>query len=296
MPRPDLVPDAIDDVDPATRRDAIAGLVRWRSHVPGAMALLRRAAHDPDASVASAAIIAAAEIATWDSLSAVASAIVDRNDWSIDQRTAVLDALDTPPVRPFWQTDDVFGWRPWITATSATRNRPHELAVLLATPIPDPSPATIERGRAAFTSAGCVACHRFSGDGQAVGPELASIGQCYDNAALIRHIFDPSLDIHDSGRTELVVTLDGRFIVGRVVSQTAAVVVLQTFPATSDTTVQSPIEIPMNEIESRRPSKISPMPSGLLDRLTPATVADLIAFLRCDGVAGRSADTHDHDD
>ena len=46
------------------------------------------------------------------------------------------------------------------------------------------------------------------------------------------------------------------------------------------------VEVPRANIESRRPSKISPMPEGLLNSLNEDEIWDLIAYLQSGG--GRS--------
>ena len=43
------------------------------------------------------------------------------------------------------------------------------------------------------------------------------------------------------------------------------------------------MEIPVADVESRRVSKISPMPEGLANSLTLAEILDLIAYLQSGG-------------
>ena len=49
---------------------------------------------------------------------------------------------------------------------------------------------------------------------------------------------------------------------------------------------EATVEIPLSEIAKREPSKISPMPTGLLNNLTKEEILDLLAYLESAGKAG----------
>ena len=69
-------------------------------------------------------------------------------------------------------------------------------------------------------------------------------------------------------------TNDGRVIIGRITEETPEKVVLRPKPLEPET-----ITIKKSEIESRRPSKVSPMPAGLLNTFTKEEILDLMAYL-----------------
>jgi putative membrane-bound dehydrogenase-like protein len=130
------------------------------------------------------------------------------------------------------------------------------------------------RGRAVFTKARCVRCHRFQNEGESLGPDLSSVRRRFQRKEIVESIVYPSQVISDQYRMVQVVTHEGQVYIGMPVTGAAKsdkLVLLM-----SDATK---LEIPKNRIEEQNPSKISVMPAGLLDQLTLAEVADLFAFL-----------------
>jgi putative heme-binding domain-containing protein len=131
-----------------------------------------------------------------------------------------------------------------------------------------------QRGRLAFTKAKCVKCHRFQNEGEGVGPDLTSIRRRFQKKEIIESVLYPSQVISDQYRMVQVVTTEGQVYIGMPVpgvkGHDKLVLLL------SDTTK---LEIPKKRIEEQTPSKISVMPTGLLDPLSLAEIADLFAFL-----------------
>ena len=136
-----------------------------------------------------------------------------------------------------------------------------------ATKLPgDPS-----RGAAVFSKT-CVACHHFGGVGNAVGPDLASIGDKSPETLLIS-ILDPNRAVEPRFVGYVVETNDGRTLTG----------VLGTETATSITLLQPsvpPVQILRTEIKSLRSTGLSLMPEGFESGLSQQDVADLIAHIR----------------
>jgi len=125
------------------------------------------------------------------------------------------------------------------------------------------------RGRAAFTKATCAACHDGGG---AVGPSLAGIGKRFGRDDLLTSIVQPSKDVPARYRPTRVTTTDERTFTGVVIYEAADGVILQTG---ADTTVR----IGGADIVSKKQVDVSLMPAGLLDKLSDAEVADLMAYL-----------------
>ncbi|TWT96347.1 c-type cytochrome [Neorhodopirellula pilleata] len=290
VPRPDLVLAAADSGDVTDRMLAAEGIRLWHEHIPGAMGCLRRLANDASLDVVTKAIVAAGQIGTREAFLAVSGSL----DREIDDAhvTAIADALDRRAFRVYWLQSDEFGLRPTISALITRRSSPHDPSSLAALEFPPPSHSVVESGRAVFQSAGCVACHRVNGYGHdAFNVPLKGIGMCHDNVTLVQHILSPSLDIHDGGRQERFVTEDGRLLVGRVTRSQANRLAVQT-DATQPERIQW---IDRDEIIHREHSDVSPMPTGLLDSLTPTQIADLVVYLRTDGgLVPMPSTAHDH--
>lgn len=127
------------------------------------------------------------------------------------------------------------------------------------------------RGREVYLKR-CSNCHRLDGAGHAVGPDLAaSAGKSTD--VLLASIFDPNRAIEDRYLDYVVVTDDGRQLSGMLAAETGASLTLLGPEAKSTTVLR-------NQIEELRSTGKSLMPEGLERDLTPAELADLLAFLR----------------
>lgn len=75
------------------------------------------------------------------------------------------------------------------------------------------------RGKAIFDGKGtCTSCHRVSGAGSRVGPDLTRIGQLRRAAELERSLVDPGGEVRPTGRFYRVVTKDGATITGRLLN------------------------------------------------------------------------------
>ena len=132
-----------------------------------------------------------------------------------------------------------------------------------------------ERGRIVFGKASCAACH--SG-GQAMGPDLSGVAGRFSRDDLFTAILQPSKDISPRYRTTQIETTDGRTYQGLIVYEAVDGLILQT--SASET-----VRLPGNRIESKRLTTTSMMPTGLLDRLSDAEIADMFAFLKAMGEA-----------
>lgn len=126
-----------------------------------------------------------------------------------------------------------------------------------------------ERGRAAFTKATCAACHD---GGRAVGPSLAGITKRFGRDDLLTAILQPSKDVPPRYRPTRITTTDEKSHTGIVVYEATDGVILQTG-------VDSTVRIAGASIASSKLVEVSLMPAGLLDKLTDAEIADLLAYL-----------------
>ncbi|MBM3980141.1 MAG: c-type cytochrome [Planctomycetes bacterium] len=125
------------------------------------------------------------------------------------------------------------------------------------------------RGKLAFAKATCAACHD---GGRAVGPSLLGITKRFGRDDLLTSILQPSKDVSARYRPTQVLTKADTIFTGVIVYEAADGVILQTG---ADTTIR----IAGADIASKRVVDTSLMPAGLLDKLTDAEIADLLAYL-----------------
>jgi putative heme-binding domain-containing protein len=127
-----------------------------------------------------------------------------------------------------------------------------------------------ERGRQAYVKASCAACHSGTA---ALGPDLAGVTKRFSRHDLLTAILRPSKDVAERYRMTRVTTEEGQVYQGIVAYEAADSLLLLTGPARS-------VRIVNKQIQSKSPTALSLMPTGLLDRLTDQEVADLYAYLR----------------
>ncbi len=131
------------------------------------------------------------------------------------------------------------------------------------------------RGQAVFngTKAVCSTCHAIGYLGGNLGPDLTKIGNIRTERDLLESIVFPSASFVRSYEPTVVTTKDGKIHNGIVRKDAPDEVVLATG-------ANQEVRIPREEIEEIQPSKISVMPAGLDQQLTPRELADLVAFLK----------------
>lgn len=127
-----------------------------------------------------------------------------------------------------------------------------------------------ERGRAVFTKATCAACHD---GGRALGPSLLGISKRFGRDDLLTSILQPSKDVSPRYRATRITTNDEKVYIGMLIYEATDGVILQTNADTS-------VRIAGDNIAAKRPVESSLMPAGLLDKLTEAEIADLLAYLK----------------
>lgn len=131
------------------------------------------------------------------------------------------------------------------------------------------------RGRALFSDLkglACAKCHAVAGQGGDVGPDLSSVASLYGRDELVNSVLYPSSRIFSGYEPVVIATTDGRVLTGVLKSDTAEAVEIQDADANR-------VRVPMSEIEERKTSDVSLMPSGLAEGLKPEDFADLIAYL-----------------
>lgn len=134
-------------------------------------------------------------------------------------------------------------------------------------------PGDAGRGRELFRGrATCFACHRFDGLGGSLGPDLSAIGDKFDRAGLLDAMLNPSASLAFGYDNWNVVLRDGRHLAGAILADGELVVL-------RDLAGQRHV-LPQEEIESRRRSEVSTMPSALGLGLSAQDLSDLAEFLQ----------------
>src|SRR5581483_5250656 len=71
---------------------------------------------------------------------------------------------------------------------------------------------SFEKGKAALSATQCLKCHRFKGDGGALGHDLSGVGNRFSARDLLESIILPSKVISDQYASKTVVTSDGQIV------------------------------------------------------------------------------------
>jgi putative heme-binding domain-containing protein len=136
-----------------------------------------------------------------------------------------------------------------------------------------------ENGKNMFAAAQCYKCHRMGLQGGILGPDLTSAGGKYNARDMLVSIIEPSKVISDQYGATQFLTEDGEVITGRVINMHGKnlSVLTNMLDPSRLTSVNRDNIVEANE------AKVSMMPTGLLDTLTAAEIADLVAYLRSGG-------------
>jgi putative heme-binding domain-containing protein len=131
----------------------------------------------------------------------------------------------------------------------------------------------VEKGQKLFVAQSCVKCHTTANGQRPKGPHLVDIGKRYKPQELLESILTPSAKIAQGFDTYGFVTTEGKIVSGFVATESA-----------EDVEVRQASGVPLvllkTEIDERVKQKKSMMPEGLVNNLTPAQLADLLAYLR----------------
>jgi putative heme-binding domain-containing protein len=185
---------------------------------------------------------------------------------------ATLTATERDDLRP------VLDARP-VAPTAAAKARPtvKNYTVAELTPIVEKglTGRDFERGRRLFGEAQCFSCHRFDNEGGSSGPDLTLASGRFSVRDLLESIVEPSKVISDQYAATKFTLSDGRFVVGRIVN-------LHQDTLSVMTDMLNPnglANVNRRMIVSSELSRISMMPTGLLDTFKEDEVLDLMAYL-----------------
>jgi putative heme-binding domain-containing protein len=133
----------------------------------------------------------------------------------------------------------------------------------------------LRRGHELFHSkkTACASCHMIAYVGGNVGPALTQIGRHRTEQDLLESVVFPNATLVQGYESVAVATTDGRVVNGVIVTNAPEAIVLATGP-------EQQVRLARDQIEEIRPSRVSVMPDGLAQQLTPQELADLMVFLK----------------
>ena len=133
------------------------------------------------------------------------------------------------------------------------------------------------RGRALFDRLACASCHKISGAGGRVGPDLTAIGTTLSAQRIVEEVLWPSRQVKEGYSMLTVITEDGKVHQGyerrTAESRETGQLVLESLATAEQITIEKA------EIEETRVTG-SAMPAGLMALLSRSQLLDLIQYLR----------------
>ncbi len=124
-------------------------------------------------------------------------------------------------------------------------------------------------GKTVFANT-CANCHQIAGQGAKIGPQLDGIGN-RGVERLMEDTLDPNRNVDHAFHTTVLDLKDGGQLTGllRVEGQTLIMI----DPQAKETRVS------VNDVDKKRTSPVSPMPSDIAEKLKPQEFYNLIAYL-----------------
>ena len=129
-------------------------------------------------------------------------------------------------------------------------------------------------GQKMFSAGLCVACHRYGKEGGGIGPDLTNLAKRSDYKSILESTLQPNLVVSDQFEQHELTMKDGSLVLGRIVIDDKDEYGL----------VQSGLEplkikkVKKSEVASKKGSKISMMPGGLINSMNEEELKDLIAY------------------
>lgn len=117
----------------------------------------------------------------------------------------------------------------------------------------------------------CFVCHAVGDEQDKAGPNLRDIGNRYKTDELLDALLNPSREIAEGFSVQVIETRSQGLVIGVVARETPSLLVRNE--------LGDEIEVPLDQVLSRRESERSMMPDDLSDSLSDQELRDLLTFL-----------------
>ena len=134
-------------------------------------------------------------------------------------------------------------------------------------------------GKQLFAATLCVSCHAVRGEGGGIGPDLTQLGTRFTTKNMLESIIDPNKEVSDQYAATVFLMKDGSSVLGRLVNEDPSKYTVSQNPFAPQTLR----EIPKTAVTSTKVSRVSLMLPGLINRLNPEELKDLVAYLMAGG-------------
>lgn len=129
----------------------------------------------------------------------------------------------------------------------------------------------VQRGKTRFMQA-CMACHKWDGQGQDIGPDLHLIGKKFDQASLLDAIVYPDAAVVFGYEPWTIQLKNGAAYLGFVIAESREILTIKDLSGVHQ-------RLRTTEILSRKPLNHSIMPNASALNLSPQDLADISDFL-----------------
>jgi putative heme-binding domain-containing protein len=126
-----------------------------------------------------------------------------------------------------------------------------------------------DAGKKVFATT-CANCHQIGGQGAKVGPQLDGIGN-RGIERLLEDVLDPNRNVDHAFHTTTLELNDGRQLSGLLRVEGQVLILID--PQAKETRVSA------DDVDKKRTSPLSPMPSDIAEKLKPQDFYDLIGYL-----------------
>jgi putative heme-binding domain-containing protein len=137
---------------------------------------------------------------------------------------------------------------------------------------------SFEKGREAFATAQCIACHRFGNEGGAVGPDITAVSSRFTRRDLLESIIDPSKVVSEQYANSTLYLKGDEEITGRILEDKGGSLIVLINPL-----LNTKQEVKKSDITKQELSKSSPMPAGLVNTLKKEEILDMLAYIESGG-------------
>jgi len=134
------------------------------------------------------------------------------------------------------------------------------------------SDALIQQGARVYQTVGCQKCHRRDKAGEALGPDLTSLGWRRQRREILHATLYPSHELNEEYPTVTIGLKSGKSLTGMMSASDANALAI-----VSSTGIRE--EFSRTEVETIVHQKISNMPEAILEPLNEDEIMSLIAFL-----------------